>query len=492
MTPAGTCVPSASKPVITGVLPPSSDTSGNLAIIQGSLGRDPAGSVLIGGRPCEISSHLSNFMWICTIPEFSLADGTHESNPSIRVENFGHTSVAEDLFQYRGPVIESVNPKFISGPGPVTLTVIGSNFGAALEDKTVTVGKSFLAGGFYLVEPNDVYTCEVVSSVDQYSLHDAFKCVVSEYGSYGNPLLSSRGLLILTITVGDQDHQSDETICIETEEGSMKCMCDFGHQWEGGACVACPPNTYSLGSACEPCPLGASSSSYSHFLDDCSCPANSDFEAASDNYRCECFAGYEGDATVAGVGCSACGADSFKERPGNYQCTPCPPGSMIGEGVTNATSSSLCGCGLNAEMSTETGRCKCLAGYGGDATVAGVGCSPCGAGAYKENRGNTQCTSCPMGSAVANNVQNSTNGSDCVCSVNAQKNMDSGLCECLAGFGGDAADTNVGCIPCGSTSFKESLAMTSALLAHLDLESWIAMVAHQLILPCVLVNCFLR
>ena len=387
MTPAGTCVPSASKPVITGVLPPSSDTSGNLAIIQGSLGRDPAGSVLIGDRPCEISSHLSNFMWICTIPEFSLADGTHESNPSIRVENFGHTSVAEDLFQYRGPVIESVNPKFISGPGPVTLTVIGSNFGAALEDKTVTVGKSFLAGGFYLVEPNDVYTCEVVSSVDQYSLHDAFKCVVSEYGSYGNPLLSSRGLLILTITVGDQAHQSDETICIETEEGSMKCMCDFGHQWEGGACVACPPNTYSLGSACEPCPLGASSSSYSHFLDDCSCPANSDFEAASDNYRCECFAGYEGDATVAGVGCSACGADSFKERPGNYQCTPCPPGSMIGEGVTNATSSSLCGCGLNAEMSTETGRCECSAGYGGDATVAGVGCSPCGAGAYKESVG---------------------------------------------------------------------------------------------------------
>ena len=80
----------------------------------------------------------------------SPADGTHESNPSIRVENFGHTSVAEDLFQYRGPVIESVNPKFISGPGPVTLTVIGSNFGAALEDKTVTVGKSFLAGGFTL------------------------------------------------------------------------------------------------------------------------------------------------------------------------------------------------------------------------------------------------------------------------------------------------------------------------------------------------------
>ena len=39
---------------------------------------------------------------------------------------------------------------------------------------------------------------------------------------------------------------------------------------------------------------------------------------------------------------------------------------------------------------------------------------------------------------------------------------------------------------------RKRLAMTSALLAHLDLESWIAMVAHQLILPCVLVNCFLR
>ena len=96
---------------------------------------------------------------------------------------------------------------------------------------------------------------------------------------------------------------------------------------------------------------------------------------------------------------------------------------MIGEGVTNATSSSFCGCGLNAEMSTETGRCECSAGYGGDATVAGVGCSPCGSGAYKENRGNTQCTSCPMGSAIANNVQNSTNGSDCACPVNSEKMM---------------------------------------------------------------------
>ena len=138
-------------------------------------------------------------------------------------------------------------------------------------------------------------------------------------------------------------------------------------------------------------------------------------DAPSNNSRCECFAGYEGDATIAGTGCSPCGADSFKPSKGNTQCTQCPLGSTIMGGVTNATSSSLCGCGLNAEMSTETGRCECSAGYGGDATVASVGCSPCGSGAYKETRGNTQCTSCPMGAAIANNVQNSTDGSDCVC-----------------------------------------------------------------------------
>ena len=145
---------------------------------------------------------------------------------------------------------------------------------------------------------------------------------------------------------------------------------------------------------------------------------------------CECLAGYKGDARVTSIGCSSCGVASFKSTLGNVQCSPCPPGSMIGEGVTNATSSSLCGCGLNAEMSTETGRCECSPGYGGDATVAGVGCLPCGSGAYKENRGNTQCTSCPMGAAIANNVQNSTNGSDCACPVNAEKNDDSGVCEC--------------------------------------------------------------
>ena len=111
----------------------------------------------------------------------------------------------------------------------------------------------------------------------------------------------------------------------------------------------------------------------------CVCGLNSALvELNDDSSRCECNAGYGGDASIVSVGCSPCGTYHYKSNTGNTQCTQCPPGSMIGEGVTNGTSSSLCGCGLNAEMSTETGRCECSAGYGGDATVAGVGCSPCG------------------------------------------------------------------------------------------------------------------
>ena len=143
-------------------------------------------------------------------------------------------------------------------------------------------------------------------------------------------------------------------------------------------------------------------------------------------------------------------------------------------------------------MSTETGRCECLAGYGGDATVAGVGCSPCGSGAYKENRGNTQCTSCPMGAAIANNVQNSTNGSDCACPVNAEKNDDSGVCECLAGFGGDTTLTNVGCNPCGLTSFKETPGNDQCPACPPGSRILESDGSPQPILPCVLVNYLLR
>ena len=39
-----------------------------LAIIQGNLGMDPAGSVEIGGRPCHVSSYVSRAMWICVSP----------------------------------------------------------------------------------------------------------------------------------------------------------------------------------------------------------------------------------------------------------------------------------------------------------------------------------------------------------------------------------------------------------------------------------------
>ena len=186
----------------------------------------------------------------------------------------------------------------------------------------------------------------------------------------------------------------------------------------------------------------------------CTCGSNSTMAEYEVGMRsCSCNAGYGGDATLTNVGCSPCGVASFKSTLGNTLCSPCPPGSVIEEGVTNAISITACVCGLNSalvELNDDSSRCECNAGYGGDASIVSVGCSPCGTYHYKSNTGNTQCTQCPPGSMIGEGVTNGTSSSLCGCGLNAEMSTETGRCECSAGYGGDATVAGVGCSPCGS------------------------------------------
>ena len=105
-------------------------------------------------------------------------------------------------------------------------------------------------------------------------------------------------------------------------------------------------------------------------------------------------------------------------------------------------------------MNSDTARCECSAGYGGDATVASVGCSPCGASSHKEDVGNTGCTPCALGAGISGGISNAVDPDSCECPIRSILNVDSHICECLSGHGGDATNSNVGCSVCGNGAFK--------------------------------------
>ena len=89
----GLCAAPPLRPKAKRVTPSLSPTRGQgLAIIQGNLGMDPAGSVEIGGRPCHVSSYVSRAMWICVVPP-----GAGRMLP-VMATNYGHTSLYPNIF----------------------------------------------------------------------------------------------------------------------------------------------------------------------------------------------------------------------------------------------------------------------------------------------------------------------------------------------------------------------------------------------------------
>ncbi|QDZ22951.1 hypothetical protein A3770_09p54690 [Chloropicon primus] len=441
LTPEGRCIAPSVRPDVT-ISPASAETKGAaLAVVQGYLGSDPEGSVTIGGNLCSVSSYVSHKLWICQIPEGA------SSSVEVIVENYGHISQPTH-FAYDPPRIESIEPQFFQIDSPFTemaFTIRGSNFGAS---RIVNIGGA---------------ACLPSIDSPDHDPHEVIYCEVRANGDGWNSSFLSAGLLDVSVAVEDQSDNTGKA-CQAAQAGSLKCLCPEGQEYKDDECVSCTANHYSDGTMCIACPLGSvipaneNSENTGADSDACVCGVNAALNTGTG--RCECKAGYGGDATVANVGCGECGTGAYKGDMGNTQCTPCPGGSSIVGGVSNSTDSDACVCGVNAALNTGTGRCECKAGYGGDATVANIGCSACGTGAYKGSMGNTQCTSCPSGSSISGGITNSTDAASCVCGINAELNEVTDRCECSAGYGGDATNEFVGCYGCGSSRYKNDVGNT--------------------------------
>ena len=236
----GLCAAPPLRPKAKRVTPSLSPTRGQgLAIIQGNLGMDPAGSVEIGGRPCHVSSYVSRAMWICVVPP-----GAGKMLP-VMATNYGHTSLYPSIFEaqffeYQAPKITGVSPRifyvhdeFHNDPSNgIFFDIHGINLGPPGTARTVTVAG---AG------------CTIQGSGD----HELFRCHVSPFEEGWNETFLDDGVHSVEITVAGQ-LISLTKVCRATNENSAFCRCPPGTEYNMGGvdfdtseCRPCNANHYS-------------------------------------------------------------------------------------------------------------------------------------------------------------------------------------------------------------------------------------------------------
>ena len=236
----GLCAAPPLRPKAKRVTPSLSPTRGQgLAIIQGNLGMDPAGSVEIGGRPCHVSSYVSRAMWICVVPP-----GAGKMLP-VMATNYGHTSLYPSIFEaqffeYQAPKITGVSPRifyvhddFHNDPSNgIYFDIHGEDLGPPGTARTVTVAG---AG------------CTIQGSGD----HELFRCHVSPFEEGWNETFLDDGVHSVEITVAGQ-LISLTKVCRATNENSASCRCPPGTEYniDGGEfdtseCRPCNANHYS-------------------------------------------------------------------------------------------------------------------------------------------------------------------------------------------------------------------------------------------------------
>ena len=238
----GLCAAPPLRPKAKRVTPSLSPTRGQgLAIIQGNLGMDPAGSVEIGGRPCHVSSYISRAMWICVVPP-----GAGKMLP-VMATNYGHTSLYPNIFEYQAPKITGVSPRifyvhddFHNDPSNgIYFDIHGINLGPPGTARTVTVAG---AG------------CTIQGSGD----HELLRCHVSPFEEGWNEYFLNDGVHAVVISIGGvglDDYNSSPTfpkVCRATNENSASCRCPPGTEYnmDGGdfdtsECRPCNANHYS-------------------------------------------------------------------------------------------------------------------------------------------------------------------------------------------------------------------------------------------------------
>eukprot|EP00727_Mastigamoeba_balamuthi_P011993 m51a1_g7416 hypothetical protein (493) ;mRNA; f:222441-223987 len=246
--------------------------------------------------------------------------------------------------------------------------------------------------------------------------------------------------------------------------GVCECIAGFeGDAANSTGCQACRPGYYKSSAGNGACTL---------------CPEHSGNNHSAGEY-CACDAGYGGDA-MGPAGCRAC--VTAKETPGNYMC-PCDHRSEELDGVCvcrrgyygdgDARNCTLCpggtfknvtgdstGCLACPDHSghallgqVDATACRCLAGFGGNASEP-QGCLPCLL-SVKEKAGNGRCL-CVNGS-----VPDPSSLSTCLCAAGHQPNANATAClSCPVGtFKGDAGNTE--CASCGAGKTTPSAGKTS-------------------------------
>eukprot|EP00004_Rigifila_ramosa_P001125 TRINITY_DN1108_c0_g2_i5.p1 TRINITY_DN1108_c0_g2~~TRINITY_DN1108_c0_g2_i5.p1 ORF type:complete len:1805 (-),score=239.12 TRINITY_DN1108_c0_g2_i5:107-5521(-) len=237
--------------------------------------------------------------------------------------------------------------------------------------------------------------------------------------------------------------------------GSSECVCAPGTALESGACVACPPNTYSAvygtGSRCEACGAFRVTEAGSRRTSAADCVCASTFVEVDG--ACVCPAGTLYDS--ASGSCLACPVDTFSEVGStSSECLRC--GDLGAYRTTNGlygqNSSAACGC--SATMQRQGADCVCEAGSYLELVGGVTQCRSCGPDTYADARNEAACVAC---SAIGRfrttrGVAGSNSSLACVCPATmVEQGSD---CACAAGFYFESSTTT--CRECAADYFTET------------------------------------
>ena len=220
-------------------------------------------------------------------------------------------------------------------------------------------------------------------------------------GTAGNGQCSSCGTGALGVLASAADFPSG-------------CRCQAGYTLSAAetACVACPAGAFKGAAGNEACTP---------------CGSNAALQTATGQtfaQACFCQAGFQLNGTA--TGCNACPPNSYKGGVDNTNCIACGPGAV----------------GTAATASTFGAGCACTNGFQPDSLTQPTLCTACPANTFKDQQSNTMCTACPA-SSVAPPGQTSQDA-----------------CQCIAGYGGNAAVSSAlaeSCVICDYGSYKGSV-----------------------------------
>lgn len=222
------------------------------------------------------------------------------------------------------------------------------------------------------------------------------------------------------------------------------CLCATGYfldPSETTTCLTCNAGLYTNGSACLKC----GDNSFS--------PPSS-----GDRTDCTCNKGYHGPD---GGTCTACGVGTYKSVDGSTACSVCEQGTYMDE--TGGSACKACPANTDSPIALASFRnsittCICNAGY--DAASAGVECTACVAGKFKEVTGSLGiCEECSVG--AYSNLTAATECFGCPANTNSPANSDD-ITDCVCNMGFEGPD-GMACTGCEVGYYKRVVGSSACL-----------------------------